>query len=176
MLGEDLQGAQLVAAAPDRDALVQRPDAAHLELPKDCKAIIGDRGTDARDHRVIGGDRRAVVEHLRTVAGDMDRAAQRVGRGRLAARPGHARSAPPRRSRRRARKPMRQTKPKPRPLPSVAPTASSSRSSPKAPRLRLPKRRPTTRTTILKRPKLPHPRRKRRKSPPSRLRSIGLRR
>ena len=78
MLGEDLHAAQLVAAAPDRDAFVERPAASHLELAQDGETVIGNRRTDPRDHRIVANARLAIIEHLGLVTGDMHRAAQRV--------------------------------------------------------------------------------------------------
>ncbi len=78
MFGEDLHAAQLVAAAPDRHAFVERPAAAHLELAQDREAVIGDRRTDPRDHRIVTDARFAIVEDFGLVTGDMHRAAQGV--------------------------------------------------------------------------------------------------
>ena len=52
---QQLQRAQLVARAADGDALVQRKNALHLELPQDGEAIVRDGGADARDDGVVAG-------------------------------------------------------------------------------------------------------------------------
>ena len=52
---QQLQRAQLVARAADGDALVQREDALHLELPQHGQAVVRDRGADARDDGIVCG-------------------------------------------------------------------------------------------------------------------------
>ena len=78
MFGQDLHAAQFVTTPPNRHAFIERPHSAHLELAQHRKAIMRDRGTDARDHRVIALQRRPIIAHCRAVAGDIDRAAKRI--------------------------------------------------------------------------------------------------
>src|SRR5579864_2263108 len=75
---QQLQGAELVAALGDRLAVVGREDAHHLELAQHREPIEGDRGADARHDAVEAGDALAVVVDLRTLAGELDHAVQRV--------------------------------------------------------------------------------------------------
>ncbi len=75
---QQLQAAQLVAGAADRDGLVQRIDAHHLELAQHGGAVEGDRRADAGNDRVEALELLAPITHLGPVRGDIDVDAQRV--------------------------------------------------------------------------------------------------
>ena len=70
--------AQLVARHGDAGGACSREDAHLLELAHHGGAEEGDRGTDARDHRIVAGKRPAPVEEPRQLGLDEDREAQGV--------------------------------------------------------------------------------------------------
>ncbi len=61
MLGKNLHRSQLVAAAADGHAFVERPNAHHFKLPQHGQAILGDRRADPRDDRIISAKRFAII-------------------------------------------------------------------------------------------------------------------
>src|SRR5205807_2169255 len=69
---EQLQTAQLVATAGDGLRLVEAVDPHHLELPDHREAEVGDRRPDARNDRIDGPDRLALVEQFRAAPADAD--------------------------------------------------------------------------------------------------------
>ena len=69
---------QLVAAAPDGACAVEAIGAGVGELAQDRHAVIGDRGADPGDHRVIAGQRVAVIVNLGVDRADPHVAARRV--------------------------------------------------------------------------------------------------
>ncbi len=85
---EDLRGPQLVAGVGDAVGRVRRVDVHLLELAHDGGAEVGDRVADARQDRVVVGQRLAAELQVRLGAREVDGEAQRVehlapgGRGR----------------------------------------------------------------------------------------------
>src|SRR5665647_1467901 len=68
---QQLQRAQLVARAPDGDALVQRVDALHLELAQHGEAVVRDGSADARDDGIVDRQAAPVVAQHWLVGGDV---------------------------------------------------------------------------------------------------------
>src|SRR5581483_1204706 len=76
--GEQLEAAQLVAAAGDRRALVRGERAHHLELAHHRAAVERVRRTDARDHGVEALELLALEDDLRPPRRDVHVAAEVV--------------------------------------------------------------------------------------------------
>ena len=75
---QQLVRTQFVAGTQDGVGRVGGVTAHQFELAQHRRAIARDRGADARNHRVVTGDRFALVVHGETIAGDAHVAAQRV--------------------------------------------------------------------------------------------------
>ena len=75
---EDLRGAELVAGVGDAVRGVRRVDVHLLELAHDGRAEVGDRVADARQHRVVVGDRPPAELQVRLGPGEVDGEAERV--------------------------------------------------------------------------------------------------
>ncbi len=76
--GEELEGAELVAAAGDGDGAVEHGHAHEIELAHHGQAVVGDAGADAGDDDVVTRDRRAPREQRGAPARDHDLELERV--------------------------------------------------------------------------------------------------
>ena len=89
--GEQLERAQLVARARERERRRGREDALRLELAHDRRAVLGHGGADARNDRV---DAERAARRRRTRSGRRYAPRRSTSCGRRLARSGHARQRP----------------------------------------------------------------------------------